>query len=124
VITPRAAAKAAFLKCLGEACEKTGWRVHAWCLMSNHDHLALETPQANLVDGIHWLQGTFSMRFNRLRKEQGHLFQGRYKALPVDPGTGLGPLCQNQHGTNTALPAIGMRPVSSSDVERRLARVR
>ena len=89
--------KAAFLACLGEACEKTGWRVHAWCLMTNHYHLALETPQANLVDGMRWLQGTFSTRFNRLRKEQGHLFQGRYKALPVDPGTGLGPLCHYIH---------------------------
>ena len=89
--------KAAFLKCLGEACEKTGWRVHAWCIMSNHYHLALETPRANLVDGMRWLQGTFSTRFNRLRKEQGHLFQGRYKALPVDPATGLGPLCHYIH---------------------------
>ena len=43
--------KAAFLACLGEACAKTGWRVHAWCLMSNHYHLAVETPRANLVDG-------------------------------------------------------------------------
>lgn len=65
--------------------------------MSNHYHLALETPQPNLVDGMRWLQGTFSMRFNRLRKEQGHLFQGRYKALPVDPTTGLGPLCHHIH---------------------------
>jgi len=36
--------KQAFLDCLGEACVKTGWRVHAWCLMSNHYHLALSTP--------------------------------------------------------------------------------
>jgi putative transposase len=41
-------AKAAFLKCLGEACGKTGWLVHAWCLMSNHYHLAVSTPKANL----------------------------------------------------------------------------
>jgi putative transposase len=42
-------AKASFLRCLDEACAKTGWRVHAWCLMSNHYHLALSTPRANLV---------------------------------------------------------------------------
>ena len=89
--------KAAFLKCLGEACAKTGWRVHAWCLMSNHYHLAVETPQANLVEGMRWLQGTFSTRFNRLRQERGHLFQGRYKALLVDPEGGLGPLCHYIH---------------------------
>lgn len=89
--------KAAFLKCLGEACGKTGWRVHAWCLMSNHYHLAVETPRANLVEGMRWLQGTFSSRFNRLRGERGHLFQGRYKALLVDPAGGLGPLCHYIH---------------------------
>lgn len=90
-------AKDAFLKCLGEACEKTGWEVHAWCLMSNHYHLAVSTPKANLVDGMQWLQGTFAVRFNRLRKECGHLFQGRYKSLLVDPDGGLGPLCHYIH---------------------------
>ena len=45
--------KAAFLKCLGQACEKSGWRVHAWCLMSNHFHLLVEgTPRGNLVESI------------------------------------------------------------------------
>lgn len=89
--------KQAFLECLDEACGKTGWRVHAWCVMSNHYHLAVETPQANLVDGMRWLQGTFSVRFNRLRNERGHLFQSRYKSLMVDPGEGLGPLCHYIH---------------------------
>ncbi|HQY05618.1 MAG TPA: transposase [Lacunisphaera sp.] len=90
-------AKAAFLKCLDEACAKTGWQVHAWCLMSNHYHLAITTPQANLVEGMRWLQGTFATRFNRLRQERGHLFQGRYKSLVVDPDDGLGPLCHYIH---------------------------
>lgn len=90
-------AKAAFLQCLGEACAKTGWQVHAWCLMSNHYHLAVSTPRANLVEGMRWLQGTFSTRFNRLRNERGHLFQGRYKSLVVDPDGGLGPLCHYIH---------------------------
>ena len=40
-----------FLRCLGEVCEKTGWRVHAWALMGNHYHLFIETPEANLVEG-------------------------------------------------------------------------
>ena len=65
--------KAAFLQCLGEVCGKTGWRVHGWCLLSNHSHLAVETPPGNLVGGIPWLQGTFSARFNRRRGERGHL---------------------------------------------------
>jgi len=88
--------KTAFLKCLGEASVKSGWRVHAWCIMSNHYHLAVETPQANLVEGMQWLQGTFATRFNRLRKASGHLFQGRYKSLYVDP-KGLGSLCHYIH---------------------------
>jgi REP element-mobilizing transposase RayT len=90
-------ARTAFLKCLEEACAKTSWVVHAWCLMSNHYHLALETPVANLVEGMQWLQVTFALRFNRLRQEHGHLFQGRYKSLLVDPDEGLGPLCHYIH---------------------------
>ncbi|MDP2136819.1 MAG: transposase [Candidatus Didemnitutus sp.] len=90
-------AKMAFLTCLGETCAKTGRLVHAWCLMSNHYHLAVSTPGANLVDGMRWLQGTYSTRFNRLRNERGHLFQGRYKSLLVDPDGGLGPLCHYIH---------------------------
>ena len=89
--------KAAFLRCLHETCVRTGWRVHAWCIMSNHYHLAVATPQANLADGMRWLQGTFATRFNRLRNERGHLFQGRYKSLVVDPAGGLGPLCHYIH---------------------------
>jgi REP element-mobilizing transposase RayT len=89
--------RAAFLKCLGEVCDRTGWRIHAWAIMSNHYHLAVETPQPNLAEGMRWLQGTFAVRFNRLRGERGHLFQGRYKSLPVDPVDGLGPLCHYIH---------------------------
>ena len=65
--------------------------------MSNHYHLAISTPRANLVDGMRWLAGTFANRFNRFRGEHGHLFQGRYKSLVVDPGAGLGPLCHYIH---------------------------
>lgn len=88
--------KAAFLKCLGEACEKSGWLVHAWCVMSNHYHLCLETPQPNLVAGMKWLQATFSLRFNRYRHERGHLFQGRYKALLVEDSA-VGSVCHYIH---------------------------
>jgi REP element-mobilizing transposase RayT len=78
-----------FLKTLGEACEKTGWQVHAYCLMSNHFHLVVETPQPNLVAGMKWLLGTYTVRFNRRHREFGHLFSGRYKSLIVD-GSGTG----------------------------------
>src|SRR5690606_35654573 len=55
-------------------------------IMSNHYHLAVETPEPNLVAGMTWLQGTFATRFNRFRGESGHVFQGRYKAILVEPG--------------------------------------
>jgi REP element-mobilizing transposase RayT len=77
-----------FLKCLGEACAKTGWQIHAYVLMGNHYHLLLETPHANLVAGMKWLQGTYTQRFNSRHKLHGHLFQGRYKALLVDEADG------------------------------------
>lgn len=66
-----------------------GWRIHAYVIMRNHYHLAVETPQANLVAGMHWLQGTFASRFNRYRVERGHLFQGRYQALLVEDASAL-----------------------------------
>jgi putative transposase len=78
-----------FLRTLGEACAKTDWQAHAWCLMNNHFHLVIETPQPNLVAGMKWFLGTYTARFNRRHKLTGHLFAGRYKALIVD-GSGNG----------------------------------
>ena len=73
-----------WLETLGEACEQTGWRIHAYVMMGNHYHLLLETPEANLVAGMKWLQSTYTQRYNGRHKVFGHLFQGRYKALVVD----------------------------------------
>jgi REP element-mobilizing transposase RayT len=78
-----------FLATMGQACQKTGWQVHAYCLMNNHFHLVVETPQANLVAGMRWFLGTYTARFNRRHKLSGHLFSGRYKSLIVD-GSGNG----------------------------------
>jgi putative transposase len=78
-----------FLSTLQEACQKTEWQVHAYCLMRNHFHLVMETPQANLVAGMKWLLGVYSKRFNIRHKFRGHVFAGRYKALMVD-GSGGG----------------------------------
>jgi len=77
--------KASFEKTIFETCEKANWRVYAYVIMRNHYHLAIETPQGNLVSGMQWLQSTFANRFNRFRKEQGHVFQGRYKSLIIEP---------------------------------------
>jgi putative transposase len=78
-----------FLDTLAEACGKTAWQVHALCLMLNHFHLVLETPQPDLVAGMKWFLGTYTGRFNRRHKLFGHLFAGRYKALIVE-GSGNG----------------------------------
>jgi REP element-mobilizing transposase RayT len=66
------------------ACEKTDWRIHAYCLMSNHFHIVPETLRPNLVAGMKWLLGTYSIRFNRRYDLNGHLFGGRYKAQLID----------------------------------------
>lgn len=73
-----------FVRCLGEMCVRNQAVVHAWCLMSNHYHLLLETPKGNLVDAMKWFQGTFTQRYNARHKLWGHLFQGRYKAKVID----------------------------------------
>ena len=78
-----------FLETLGETCVKTGWQVHALCLMGNHFHLVVETPQGNLVAGMKWLLGTYTSRFNRRHQWFGHVFSGRSQALIVD-GSGGG----------------------------------
>jgi putative transposase len=78
-----------FLKTVAEACAKTGWQVHAYCLMRNHFHLVLETPSANLVEGMRWLLSTYTIRLNHRHQLFGHVFSGRYKALIVD-GSGSG----------------------------------
>ena len=83
-----------FLKTLAEACQKTGFQVHAYCLMRNHFHLVVETPGANLVAGMAWLLSTYTIRLNHRHKLSGHVFSGRYKALPLKctaARVGLGP---------------------------------
>ena len=77
-----------WLETLVEACQKAGWRIHAYVLMGNHYHLLLETPEPNLAWGMKWLQGTYTQRYNSRHEVFGHLFQGRYKALVIDESEG------------------------------------
>jgi REP element-mobilizing transposase RayT len=65
--------KRAFVARLYEACQRSSWRLHAYVVMSNHYHLALETPFGNLCEGMHWLQTSFSTSFNRFRGENDDL---------------------------------------------------
>lgn len=77
-----------FLETLGDCCGRTGFRVWAWVLMRNHYHLLIETPAANLVEGMGWLQNTYTRRFNARHREWGRLFGDRYKSVLVEPGGG------------------------------------
>ena len=63
------------------------WKVHVYVLMDNHYHLMVETLEANLSAGMHWLQVSYSVWFNRRHSRVGHLFQGRFKGIVVDPDT-------------------------------------
>jgi len=72
-----------YLEVLRDVCERFNWVVHAYCLMTNHYHLLIETPDSNLSMGMRHLNGVYTQRFNRKNNRVGHVFQGRYKAIIV-----------------------------------------
>ncbi len=76
--------KVLFLAILADTCEKHGWLCLAYCLMSNHYHLLIETPLGNLSKGMQYLNGVYTQKFNRVHRRVGHVFQGRYKAIIVE----------------------------------------
>jgi putative transposase len=73
-----------WLAVLDEVCHRFNWAVHAYCLMSNHYHLPLETPEGNLSAGMRQLNGVYTQRANQRHGKVGHVFQGRYKAVLVE----------------------------------------
>ena len=83
-----------FLEVLSEVIERYNWVCHAYCLMDNHYHLLIETPDGNLSMGMRQLNGVFTQRVNRRHKRVGHVFQGRYKAILVQEGAYLLELCR------------------------------
>lgn len=68
---------------LAMVCDRFNWVVHAYCQMTNHYHLLVETVEGNLSQGMRQLNGVYTQRFNRRHRQVGHLFQGRYKAIVV-----------------------------------------
>ncbi len=76
--------RAGFLELLGRVVERFRWRCHGYCLMGNHYHLLIETPEPNLARGMRQLNGVYTQAFNRAHGRAGHLFQGRYKAIVVE----------------------------------------
>ncbi len=100
-----------FVETMGRACERTGWRVHGWVLMTNHYHWLIETPRANLVDGMRWFQNTYTRRFNVRNGQWGHVFGGRYKAVVLDAWEG------NGFYFETLLDYIHLNPVRAGLVD-------
>ena len=74
----------AFLSTLAEAHQRFGVEVLCYCLMKNHYHLLLKTPEANLGRVMRHINGVYTQRHNRLKKTDGPLFRGRYKAICVE----------------------------------------
>ena len=83
-----------FQTCLGEVVARYSWLCHAYCLMDNHYHLLIETPDGNLSLGMRQLNGVYTQRFNRRHGRVGHVFQGRFKAIVVDRDSYLLELCR------------------------------
>jgi REP element-mobilizing transposase RayT len=73
-----------FLDTLEEVIKKFNWLSHAYCLMNNHYHLLVETPDGNISSGMRHLNGVYTQRFNKRHNKVGHLFQGRYKAILIN----------------------------------------
>lgn len=83
-----------FLDILKKANEKYNWLCHAYCLMNNHYHLLIETPDGNLSRGMRQLNGVYTQSYNKRHDRVGHIFQGRYKAILVDKESHLLETCR------------------------------
>ncbi|MCP5522751.1 MAG: hypothetical protein H7A46_14510 [Verrucomicrobiales bacterium] len=111
----------AFLDSLGAAASRTGWRVLAFCLSPADFQLVLQTPEANLADGMKWLLGRFTGGYHRRHATKGALFRARYRALLIQPPPGpwLGRVIDYVHltparrGLITATTPLADHPVSS-----------
>ncbi len=81
--------RVAWLENLGSVCERFNWTCHAYCLMTNHYHVVVETVEGNLAKGMRQLNGVYTQFINRTHQRVGHVFQGRYKAILVEKDTYL-----------------------------------
>jgi REP element-mobilizing transposase RayT len=78
-----------FLEILGKVVQRCHWLCHAYCLMDNHYHLVLETPEGNLSQGMRQLNGSYTQAYNRRHRRVGHVLQGRYKAVLIQKDSHL-----------------------------------
>ncbi len=97
-----------FLNTLSHVVKRYNWLCHAYCLMDNHYHLLIETPDGNLSVGMRQLNGVYTQLFNHRHRRIGHLFQGRYKAILIQKDTHLLEVCRY----------VVLNPVRAGKVER------
>lgn len=83
-----------FLSILSRTVKRFNWLCHAYCLMDNHYHLMIETPDGNLSAGMRHLNGVFTQAINRSHGKDGHLFKGRFMAILVERQSYLAELCR------------------------------
>ena len=83
-----------FLSILDKVNKRYHWLCHAYCLMDNHFHLLIETPDGNLSIGMRQLNGVYTQAFNKRHRRAGHLFQGRYKAILIQKDSHLLEVCR------------------------------
>lgn len=99
-----------FLKILSHVNKRYHWFCHAYCLMENHYHLLIETPDGNLSHGMRQLNGVYTQAYNNSRNRTGHLFQGRYKAILIQKDSHLLVVCRY-----VVLNPVGARIVKRPD---------
>lgn len=83
-----------FLRILAKVIKRFSWLCHAYCLMDNHYHLVVETPQPNLPGGMRQLNGIYAHAFNERHDRIGHVFQSRYRSILVERETHFVELCR------------------------------
>ena len=83
-----------FFNTLSQVTQRFHWLCHAYCLMNNHYHLLIETPDGNLSKGMRQLNGVYTQAFNRRHGRVGHLFQGRFKAILVQKDSHFLEVCR------------------------------
>lgn len=83
-----------FMALLANTVQRYGWNLHAYCLMGNHFHLVIDTPNANIAAGMQYLKSAYALWFNGLRVREGHLFERRYFAEILEHDAHLFSVCR------------------------------
>ena len=106
----------AFLKALDETVCRFEWKLYAFAIMPNHYHLCVRTPLGNLSEGMHHLLTAFCTRYNRFRKENGHVFQGRFHAKVAPKGISVRRIIDYIHLNPARAGLVSLEQTARMDV--------